>query len=209
MADIPKKSRTAEVSASNASDTQWDAAIRNIALPNTPSDMLVMAQSVRQTLQAEMDSVTPTDSDVDRAWQKVLTQVKAGGVIAPQSNWWQRLIAWLPKPQILAPALVFVLVAGVAINTLLDKSSTDMEITGVRGINTIFVVDIDAAEPQIVAELRALALNPNVIKQTNGLLVELAWPSKPTQAQLKWLAKNGLLPPTQANLKFLLLKRVP
>ena len=208
MTEIPKN-QTTEVSASNASDIQWDAAIRNKALPNTPNDMLIMAQSVRQILQDELDSVTPTDSDVDRAWQKVLTQAKAGRVIAPKSNWLQRISDWLPKPQILAPALALVLVAGVAINVLLDSSSTDMEITGIRGANTIFVSDIEATEPQIVTELRALALNPNVIKQTNGLLVELVWPSKPNQAQLKWLAKNGLVTPTQGNLKILLLKRVP
>ncbi len=208
MTETPKSKKSVE-DAANASDIQWDAALRNQSLPNTPVDMQLMAQSVRKILQSEVDSVMPSDSDVDRAWQKVLTQAKAKGLIAPQSTWWQRISDWIPNPIILAPTIAFVLVAGVVINVFLDRPNTEMEIAGTRGANTIFVSDIDAAEPQVIAELYAIALNPNVTKQSNGILVEVTWPSKPTQAQLKWLAKNGLMPPTQGNLKFLLVKRVP
>lgn len=191
------------------SDAQWDAALRNQPLPGTPVDLLLMAKTVRTALQKETEAVTPTDADVDHAWQSVLKHAKAQGLLAPKVSWWQRLAAQLVTPQRWAPALAFALVAAVVLNLMLGDPSTDMEIASIRGSTTLVVADADVAEPKFVAELRALALQPIVTPQENGVLVEVAWPSTPTAAQSQWLAKRGLMAPTQGNLKVLLLKAAP
>ena len=46
MTETPKSKKSVE-DAANASDIQWDAALRNQSLPNTPVDMQLMARSVR------------------------------------------------------------------------------------------------------------------------------------------------------------------
>jgi hypothetical protein len=191
------------------SDAQWDAALRNQPLPDTPVDLLLIAQTVRDALQKETDAVTPTDADVDHAWQSVLKHAKAQGLLAPKLSWWQRLAAQVATPQRWAPALAFALVAGVILNLMLGGPTTDMEIANIRGSTTMVVADADAAEPKLVAELRALALLPIVTPQANGALVEVTWPAMPTAAQSQWLAKHGLVAAPQGNLKVLLLKTAP
>lgn len=191
------------------SDAQWEAALRNQPLPDTPVDLLLMAQTVRDALQKETEAVTPTDAEVDRAWQSVLKHAKAQGMLSPKLSWWQRLKADVLAPQRWAPALALALVAGVVLNLLLGDPGTDMEIANVRGSTTIVVADADAVEPKLVAELRTLALKPVVTPQANGALVEVAWPSTPTVAQSQWLAKHGLVAPPQGNLKVLLIKAAP
>lgn len=194
---------------STLSDAQWEAALRNQPLPDTPVDLLLMAQTVRDALQKETAAVTPTDADVDHAWQSVLRHANAQGLLAPKLSWWQRLAAQGAAPQRWVPALAFALVAGVVLNLMLGGPSTDMEITSIRGTTTIVVADADAAEPELVAELRALALLPIVIPQANGALVEVAWPSTPTETQSQWLAKHGMVAPPKGTLKVLLIKTAP
>lgn len=191
------------------SDAQWEAALRNQPLPDTPVDLLLMAQTVRDALQRETEAVTPTDTDVDHAWQGVLRHAKAQGLLATKLSWWQRLAAQLATPQRWAPALAFALVAGVVLSLMLGDPGADMEISSIRGTTTIVVADADAAEPKLVAELRALALLPIVTPQANGALVEVAWPSTPTAAQSQWLAKHGMVAPPKGTLKVLLLKTEP
>ena len=191
------------------SDAQWEAALQNQPLPDTPVDLQLMAQTVRDALQKETEAVTPTDADVDHAWQNVLKHAKAQGLLAPKSSWWQRLAAEVFAPQRWAPALALALVAGVVLNLLLGDPGTDMEIANVRGSTTIVVADADAAEPKLVAELRTLALKPVVTPQANGALVEVPWPSTPTVEQSQWLTKHGLVAPPQGILKVLLIKAAP
>ena len=86
------------------SDAQWEAALKDKPLPNTPPAMLQMAQATRQALEQAAAVEEPSAQDIDRAWQRVLNKAQAQGLTSPSASpsLWQRLLAAWRLPRMAA-----------------------------------------------------------------------------------------------------------
>lgn len=192
---------------SSLADAQWEAALLGQPLEGTPDSTLALAAAAR-TAMTELDTVrSPTSDEVKLAWQQVL-QRRAQQ--PPPPSWWQRLVATFGAPRVLAPVVAAGLVAGLTLTVWRMQGADDLTEAGLRGgAATIVAPDADAATPAIVAELRALGLNPSFRRMAAGTYVEVTWPASPTEAQQRWLAALKLSTPVAGPLRLLLVKTKP
>lgn len=189
-------------------DAQWEVAMRSAPLPDTPANLVLMAQATRQALERNADTtVVPVNEDMDAAWQRVLQLARTRGLLAAQPTWRERVLSMLRKPQVLAPALALGLMASVALTLWQIQRPDGLAVTGLRGAAiTIVTPDAEASDPRVVAELQALGLKPGIKRLPAGMLVEVAWPANATQAQIEWLNQYRLDAPARGTLRLLLVK---
>lgn len=188
-------------------ESPWESALKDESLADTPAKIRLLAAAAKQAMLETADRHTPSDQATQHAWQALEREAEARGLFDERYSW----LEWFLAPRRLAFAMVLALAAGTGIIWHeAQQSDSGITIVAMRGDATVLTVsDADAETPELVRELRALKLSPELSRTEDGTRIDVAWPVPPSPQASAWLTEKGFHLSADGKLHLYLVKPTP